>query len=65
MHRTEGSFECRCSGGRLLFSSLGLHSLQKYPEARALLRGIYAYMASDLFRPDQELSPEWLRLRGK
>lgn len=54
-------FECRCGGGRLMVSSLGLHQLQRYPEARALQRAIYAYMASDAFQPEQELSPEWIR----
>ena len=54
-------FECRCGGGRLMVSSMGLHSLCMYPEARALLRAIYAYMASDAFQPQQELSPEWIR----
>ncbi len=37
-------FECRHGGGRLLFSSLGLHNLTQYPEARALLRAIYRYL---------------------
>ncbi|MBQ6256046.1 MAG: hypothetical protein IJJ60_05605, partial [Clostridia bacterium] len=51
-------FECRCGGGRLLFSTLNLHHLQQHPEARALLQSIYRYMASDEFQPDQALSPE-------
>lgn len=54
-------FECRCGGGRLLVSSLGLHQLLQYPEARALQRAVYAYLASGDFRPQQELSPEWIR----
>ena len=54
-------FECRCLNGRLLFSSMGLHDLQRYPEARALQQAVYDYMASDLFRPEQTLSPDWLR----
>ena len=53
-------FECRCGGGRLLFSTLNLHHLQQHPEARALLQSIYRYMASDEFQPDQVLSPEWV-----
>ena len=53
-------FECRCGGGRLLFSTLNLHHLQDHPEARALLGAIYRYMASDEFRPDQVLSPKWV-----
>lgn len=51
-------FECRCGGGRLLFSTLNLHHLQQHPEARALLQSIYRYMDSEAFRPDQVLSPE-------
>lgn len=46
--------ECRCGGGRLLFSSLGLHHLTQYPEARALLFSIYRYMGSEAFAPAQE-----------
>lgn len=45
--------ECRCGGGRLMFSSMGLQELQNYPEARALLDAIYHYMESDLFLPKQ------------
>ena len=53
-------FECRCGGGRLLFSTLNLHHLQQHPEARALLGAIYRYMVSDEFQPDQVLSPDWV-----
>ncbi len=53
-------FECRCGGGRLLFSTLNLHHLQQHPEARALLQSIYRYMASEAFQPDQVLSPDWV-----
>lgn len=49
--------ECRCGGGRLLLSSLGLQDLQQYPEARALLNAIYTYMTSDTFSPVQEIDP--------
>ena len=51
-------FECRCGGGRLLFSSLGLQDLQQYPEARALLSSIYRYLAGEEFAPEQELDVE-------
>ena len=54
-------FECRCGGGRLLFSSLNLHNLMQYPEARALLRSVYAYLDSDAFHPEHEVSPEQLQ----
>lgn len=51
-------FECRCMGGRLLFSSMGLQDLQQYPEARALLDSIYRYLVSEQFAPVQEIAPE-------
>jgi hypothetical protein len=50
--------ECRCGNGKLILSSLGLQNLQHYPEARALLLAIYHYMDSDMFVPEQEISPE-------
>ncbi|MGN0773246.1 MAG: glycoside hydrolase family 2 TIM barrel-domain containing protein [Candidatus Ventricola sp.] len=53
--------ECRCGGGRLLFSSLGLHRLTQYPEARALLGSIYRYLGSDAFAPAQEVPIEAVR----
>ena len=47
--------ECRCAGGRLLMSSMGLKELcGRYPEARALQAAIYAYMAGPDFMPEQE-----------
>ena len=52
--------ECRCEGGRLLASSLGLQQLQQFPEARCLLGVLYDYLVSDDFRPMQELSAEWI-----
>lgn len=54
-------FECRCGGGRLLFSSLGLHQITQYPEARALLDSIYRYMGSEAFAPGQEAPIEAIR----
>ncbi len=53
-------FECRCLNGKLLFSSMGLQNLQKYPECRALLCCIYHYLASKEFAPTQEISPEFI-----
>ena len=50
--------ECRCGGGKLLFSTMGLQNLQQYPEARALLNAIYRYLDSEKFAPAQEISPE-------
>lgn len=50
--------ECRCGGGKLLFSSLGLQDLQQYPEARALLSSIYAYLDSEDFVPEQDVEIE-------
>ena len=54
-------FECRCGGGRLMVSSLGLHRLQAYPEGQALQQAIYDYMDSDRFCPEQTLDPELIR----
>lgn len=54
--------ECRCGGGKLLFSTWGLQDLQAYPEARALLDSIYQYMDSTEFAPDQEIG--WEVMRG-
>ncbi len=51
-------FECRCGGGKLMVSSLGLHRLEQAPNVRALRQAVYAYTGSDLFRPEQELPPE-------
>ncbi len=54
-------FEARCGKGRILVSSMGLHELQEHPEARALQYAIYRYMQSAAFRPEQELSAEFIR----
>jgi len=50
-------FECRVGSGKLLFSSMALRALTRYPEAQALLNAIYRYMESDQFHPDQCLEP--------
>ncbi|MGN0166602.1 MAG: glycoside hydrolase family 2 TIM barrel-domain containing protein [Acetatifactor sp.] len=51
--------EFRCLGGRVLLSSMGLQNLQQYPEARALLSGIYGYLSEgNLSQITQELAPE-------
>lgn len=50
--------ECRCDGGKLLFSTFGLQDMMEYPEARALQASIYRYLASDDFKPRQEIVPE-------
>lgn len=50
--------ECRCGGGLLMLSSLGLQDLQQYPEGRALQAAIYRYMDSKEFCPVQEIAPE-------
>ena len=50
--------EVKCGGGKLIISSMGLQNLQQYPEARALLGSIYAYMDSDKFKPSEEMSAE-------
>ena len=53
-------FFCRCGGGRLAVSTLGLHSVPT-PEANALLASLYAYMASPDFSPGGEVAPETIR----
>lgn len=53
--------ECRCHGGRLLLSSMGLHQLQQYPEARALQQAIYDYLYAPGLIPRQELTVEEVR----
>ena len=53
--------ECRCHGGRLLLSSLGLHGLQQYPEARALQQAVYAYLAAPGPLPAQKMTVEEVR----
>ena len=53
-------FECRCGNGKLLFSTLNLHNLSQYPEARALQCSIFSYLTSDQFEPSQTLSPDWI-----
>jgi len=52
--------EGRCCGGRILISSLGLHSLLQYPEARALQQAVYRYMNSAQFAPEQELTEDFV-----
>ncbi len=51
-------FECRCGGGKLFFSSLGLKDLLQYPECKALLACIYRYLDSQEFHPVQEVAPD-------
>ena len=53
-------FEGKCGNGKILVSSLGLHQLTQYPEARTLLQAVYRYVSSDAFAPDQTLSRDWL-----
>ena len=54
-------FECRCGNGKLMVSSMGLQHLQQYPEARALQRALYDYMASPAFEPRQTLPLSFIR----
>ncbi len=54
-------FECRCGRGRLMVSSLGLHQLTRYPEARALQQAVYDYLGSPDFMPAQRLSESWIK----
>ena len=51
--------EFRCLEGTVLLSAMGLQNLQQYPEARALLAGIYRYLSEGNFsKVTQELAPE-------
>lgn len=52
---------CNCEGGRLLISSMGLHGLTQYPEARALLAGVYAWLATEPDMPSQTLTTDEVR----
>lgn len=54
-------FECRCGGGKLFVSILGLHNLLQYPEARALLCAVYRYLDSPRFAPEREVDPQIIR----
>ncbi len=51
-------FECRVGKGRLMVSGMGLMEKKRYPEVRALLSAIFRYMASDMFKPAAELTPQ-------
>lgn len=53
--------ECRCCGGRLLISSMGLQQLLQYPEARALQAGIYAYLCEPACDLQQEMTVDEVR----
>lgn len=53
--------ECRCGGGHLLVSSLGLHQLQAYPEARALQSAVYRYLDEASAPVQQEMTVEEVR----
>ncbi|SFC49265.1 glycoside hydrolase family 2 TIM barrel-domain containing protein [Butyrivibrio sp. YAB3001] len=48
-------FEAKYGNGKILCSSMNLHNLQEYPEARALQDSIYKYMVSPDFAPTQEM----------
>lgn len=50
--------EAKLGKGRIIISGMGLLYSQQYPEIKALLHSILNYMASQDFRPNQELSME-------
>ncbi len=53
--------EGRVGKGQLLVSSMGLLDNLAYPEVRALLQSILNYMASEAFKPEQDLQEvAWL-----
>lgn len=55
-------FEAQVGKGRLLFCGVDLlTNTEKRPEAIQLIRSLTAYMATDLFRPQTELTVESLR----
>lgn len=51
--------EFNCKKGRVFISTIDLHE-QNCPECKALLSSIYRYLASDDFRPSQNISYEKL-----
>jgi hypothetical protein len=54
-HRLGNLLEARTGGGKLVVCTLDIWSdLEHRPEARQLLRGILAYMDSDVFQPAHE-----------
>ena len=53
--------EVKVGEGKLMLSTMGLHQSQQYPEVRALLEAVYAYMDSDVFMPEQEMTVEELK----
>jgi hypothetical protein len=53
-------FECRVGSGRLTVSSMGLLEKQEYPETRALLQAILAYMNTEGFAPETSLTEDEL-----
>ncbi len=57
-HRRLGNlFEARVGQGRLLVSSIDFGDVEHRPAARQLLRSLYAYTASETFRPRYTLEP--------
>lgn len=53
--------ELKIGAGKLMLSTMGLHQIQQYPEARALLHAIYMYMDSEAFMPEEEMTAEELK----
>lgn len=51
--------------GGLLFSTLGLHEMGKYPEARALQNAIYRHLGSERFEPGQWVDIEVFEVVGE
>lgn len=60
LRRMAFMFERKIGTGRLLVNSLGLLGKQEYPEARALLKSIYAYMESEEFSCENDCSKYFL-----
>lgn len=53
--------EATVEGGKLLLSSMGLLEKTQYPEVRAMLKSIFAYMNSEKFNPKQRMSVQQLK----
>ena len=50
MRKLAFMFEREIANGKLLVCSMGLLEKQEYPEARALLKSIFAYMSAEEYR---------------
>ena len=54
--------EFRCLKGKVLLSTMELHTSQQYPEVRALQASIYTYLSGENFEPAEEITEEELSM---